>query len=194
MGRRPDPQRRQQLLDAVGQYILDVGLADLSLRPIAAKLGTSPRMLLYYFDSKEGLLVEALRQIRLWQQEEAARWFARETPVDPASMLERAWRWFSSTQAAPFMRLFFEVYGLALQGPSRYRGFLEDVVVDWMPFAEAVVNAIGVPVAEAPQRATLLIAVHRGLLLDLLATGERERIDASYRQLITDLTRERTRT
>ncbi len=192
MGRHPDPLRRQKLLDAVAHYVLDVGLADLSLRPLAAKLGTSPRMLLYYFESKEGLLVEALRQIRLWQQEEAASWFSQEQPFDPVSVLERAWQWFSSIQAEPFMRLFFEVYGLALQEPSRYGGFLEDVVGAWMPFAEAVVNAAGVPAAQAPQRVTLLIAAHRGLLLDLLATGERERIDASYRQLIADLTRERS--
>ncbi len=194
MGRHPDPRRRQQLLEAVAQYILDVGLADLSLRPLAENLATSPRMLLYYFGSKERLLVEALRQIRLWQQEEAASWFAEDTPFDPASMLERAWQWFSSQQAEPFMRLFFEVYGLALQEPSKYRSFLDDVVVDWMPFAEAMMVAVGVPAREAPRQATLLIAVHRGLLLDLLATGDRERVDASHRQLIADLTRASTRT
>ncbi len=178
----------------MAQYILDVGLADLALRPLAAKLRTSPRMLLYYFGSKQDLLAEALRRIRLWQQEEAAKWLAEDTAGDPASLLERAWEWLSSREAEPFMRLFFEVYGLALQEPSRYQRFLDDVVLDWLPFAEAVVNAAGVPAPEVERRATLLLATHRGLLLDLLATGDRKRIDASYRQLITDLTHEKART
>src|SRR5947199_4639547 len=109
MGRHPDPGRRGRLLDAVAQYILDAGLSDLSLRPLGAKLGTSPRMLLYYFGSKEVLLSEALRRIRLWQQEEAVKWFAEGEAFDPTYVLARAWEWFSSDSAEPFMRLFFEV-------------------------------------------------------------------------------------
>ncbi len=150
-------------------------------------------MILYYFGSKESLLSAALSRIRLWQQQEAATWFAEDAGVEPAQVLERAWDWFSSKAAEPFMRLFFEVYGLALQEPSRYRAFLDDVVVDWLPFAESVVKAAGVGGDEVQQRATLLIATHRGLLLDLLATGDRRRVDASHAQLISDLTPERAR-
>lgn len=187
MGRPPDPARREELLDAVARDVLAGGVADLSLRPLASRLGTSPRMLLYHFGSKEELVSEALARIRLWQQETAADWFARGEGADPARLLRRAWEWFTSDEAEPFMRLFFEVYGLALQDPGRYAGFLEHVVVDWLPFAEAVLDGAGLPAAERRRRATLLIAAHRGLLLDLLATGDRRRIDAAHRQLVEDL-------
>jgi AcrR family transcriptional regulator len=190
MGRHSDPIRREKLLEAVAQYILDVGLAELSLRPLAAKLRTSPRMLLYHFGSKENLLAEALRLIRRWQQEQAAEWFAEEPELEPARLLERAWEWFSSDEAEPFMRLFFEIYGLALQEPERYQGFLEHAVRDWLPLAETILKDAGTAPSELDQRATLLIATHRGLLLDLLATGSRKRVDASHAQLVADLTRE----
>jgi AcrR family transcriptional regulator len=186
MGRHRDPIRREELLDAVARYILDAGLAGLSLRPLAAELATSPRILLYHFGSKEALLTEALGRIRHWQQQAAAAWLSGKGDSDPASVLRRAWAWLSSAEAAPFMRLFFEVYGLAVQHPSRYADFLEHVVSDWLPLAAAVVEQ-----AEPRERATLLIATHRGLLLDLLATGDTERIAASHERLIADLGHER---
>jgi AcrR family transcriptional regulator len=182
-----DPDRRDHLTEAIARYILASGLADLSLRPLAAELGTNPRMLLYYFGSKEELLAEGLRRIRLWQQEVAAEWFAEDQDDEPATMLRRSWEWLSSKEAEPFMRLFFEVYGLALQDPGRYASFLEHVVIDWLPVAETVLERAGVDERDRRSRATLLIAAHRGLLLDLLATGDKARIDASYEQLVADL-------
>jgi AcrR family transcriptional regulator len=189
MGRRRDPRRREQLLDAVAGYILRFGLAELSLRPLAAELRTSPRMLLYHFGSKENLLVEALGHIRRWQQQQAADWFDQEPELEPARLLERAWEWFSSKEAEPFMRLFFEIYGLALQEPARYQGFLEHAVADWMPLAETTVQRAGIATGELEQRATLLVATHRGLLLDLLTAKDRKRVDASHARFVADLTR-----
>jgi AcrR family transcriptional regulator len=58
------PDRRAELLDEAADYILSNGLADLSLRPLAVAINTSPRMLLYFFDSKERLIAEALARIR----------------------------------------------------------------------------------------------------------------------------------
>ena len=62
------PERRAKLLDEIVDYILSNGLAGLSLRPLAAGVDTSPRMLLYFFGSKEQLIFEALAQIRFRQQ------------------------------------------------------------------------------------------------------------------------------
>jgi AcrR family transcriptional regulator len=117
----PDP-----LLEAAARYILEAGLATLSLRPLAAELDTSPRVLLYHFGSKESLLAEALHRIRQWQQQAASAWLAQGGRGDPAAALRRAWAWLTSDEAAPFMRLFFEVYGLAVQ---QYADFLEVVAV-----------------------------------------------------------------
>ena len=59
-----DPRRRAELLDGVVRHLLAHGLGDLSLRPAAAAIGTSPQILLYYFGSKENLLLEAIGAVR----------------------------------------------------------------------------------------------------------------------------------
>src|SRR5689334_13292964 len=74
--RPPDPERRQELRDALGDYVLAEGLADMSLRPLAAALGTSPRMLLYHFESKERLVSEGLAVARMRQAEQSSEWLA----------------------------------------------------------------------------------------------------------------------
>ncbi|WP_234339645.1 MULTISPECIES: TetR/AcrR family transcriptional regulator [Streptomyces] len=60
MPRPPDPAKRRALLDHVRAYVMRNGLTDLSLRPLAQSLGTSDRMLLYYFGTKERMVAEAL--------------------------------------------------------------------------------------------------------------------------------------
>jgi AcrR family transcriptional regulator len=173
------------MLSAVAEYLLEHGLADLSLRPLAAAIGTSPRMLLYHFGSKEQLVVEALAEAREREAVLFSGW-AMETGAaeDPELLARRAWEWMSDTSNEPFMRLFFEVYGLALQQPQRYRGFVERAVSDWLAaLTDGLVEA-GVDPAAARQAATLVIAVARGLLLDLLATGDRSRINAAMDSLV----------
>jgi AcrR family transcriptional regulator len=64
MKEAPVLDRRAKLLDKVAGYILTNGLADLSLRPLATAIDTSPRMLLYFFGSKERLIAETLAHIR----------------------------------------------------------------------------------------------------------------------------------
>ena len=154
MGRQPDPARRSELLDAVAGYLLEHGLADLSLRPLAAAIGTSPRMLLYHFGSKETLVVAALARAREREQELFSSWAVEMGAAeDPEQLARRAWAWMSDPVSEPFMRLFFEVYGMALQRPDRYVGFLDPAVEprrSWSPsradccsicFPQAIGNA-----------------------------------------------------
>jgi AcrR family transcriptional regulator len=53
-------ERRAELIDAALDYVMAHGLVGLSLRPLAAQLGTSDRMLIYHFGSKERLVGEVL--------------------------------------------------------------------------------------------------------------------------------------
>jgi hypothetical protein len=74
------------------------------------------------------------------------------------------------------------VYGAALRKPQDYSEFLESVIADWVePVAGAYLFA-NVPAGLAEARATLAIAIVRGLLLDLLATGDRGRVEAALRE------------
>ena len=48
--------RREVLLDTVTDHVLERGLIDLTLRPLAAAIGTSDRMLIYHFGSRDALV------------------------------------------------------------------------------------------------------------------------------------------
>src|SRR3954470_1540157 len=64
-----DSQPRQRLLDAAVTHALARGVGDLSLRELASAIGTSHRMLIYHFGSKEGLFVEIIRAVEAAQRD-----------------------------------------------------------------------------------------------------------------------------
>jgi AcrR family transcriptional regulator len=188
MGRRPDPEAKTQLQAALGDYVLENGLADLSLRPLASALGTSPRMLLYHFESKERLTTTALEEVRRRQREKVETFLASDPEIEPGDLLRRFIPWFTSRSHAPFLRLFFEVYGLALREPGRFPGFLESAVQDWLSLFEDVLSRT--TELDPPDRqiiATTVLAGLRGLLLDLLATGDRARVTKAGEVLLSAL-------
>jgi AcrR family transcriptional regulator len=170
---------KQQLLDAAIEYTAEHGISDLSLRSLAAALGTSHRMLIFHFGSKEGLWVEIARTVDR-RQRERLRGFPPD-PGQPLGELMRAW-WkdFSAPALWPFERLFFELYGQALQGHPHTAGFLDEFlagVIDWLEPIVAAAVAGGIPEPQARAHLRLGVAVTRGLLLDLLATGDVETAD-----------------
>lgn len=163
MARPVDPHRRAIVLARAAEYVLEHGLAGLSLRPLAKALHTSPRMLLYDFGTKERLVHEILAEIRRREQS------LLEAEVQT---LDDVWRWIAAPEREPFLRLFFEVYVGALG-----REEAEPLVRDWLDFLRTSWRP---PVDEAT--ATLMVAVVRGLLLDRLATGDRARTDSALRR------------
>jgi AcrR family transcriptional regulator len=163
MARPVNPHRPGAVLAKAADYVLEHGLAGLSLRPLAKALGTSPRMLLYDFESKEHLIHEILAEIR-----------RREEGIIEAEVrsLEDVWRWISAPEREPFLRLFFEIYVQALD-----RDEAKPLVQDWLDFLQTR----WVPPVDSAT-ATLMVAVVRGLLLDRLATGDRRRTNAAMRR------------
>jgi len=182
MGRAANPKRRAKLLDQIIEYIMRQGLAGLSLRPLAAAINESPRMLLYFFGSKERLITEALTQICVRQQKEFARGLI--APGNRPDRLAWAWLLWSSPKSEKSLWLFFEVYALALRNRKRFPDFLERLVKDWLPFFERAFSAAGLPPERVEPMATLTYAAIRGLQLDLLATGDRDRVNAAFRELL----------
>src|SRR5262249_51616162 len=176
------PQARAKLLDAIVDYILRHGLGNLTLRPLASALKTSPRMLLYFFGSKQQLITEALTQSRMRQQQEFAGILS--TRRDRRQQLALAWEVWSSKESERSLWLFFEVYALAMRDRKRFPGLLERLVKDWLPFFEHTVAAAGVEPDRVSPLATFILATIRGLQLDLLATGDRARIDRAFQEML----------
>jgi AcrR family transcriptional regulator len=174
---------RKRLLEAVVESALTDGIADKSLRAIAAAAGTSHRMLIHHFGSKEGLLVEVIRAVEARQRALFAEWGAG--PHDPPEELGLAmWSQLRDPALAPQERLFFEVYGQALQGREWAKPLLPGVVEDWIGPLAALFTAAGESPATARVDARLAIAVTRGLLLDVLATGETAETDAAMERFL----------
>ncbi len=170
---------RQRLLDRTIEYLAGRGISDLSLRELAGALGTSHRMLIYHFGSKEGLFVEVIRTVERRQRDRLAQ------PPEAAggSMAEAArqfWRRLSDPALAPYERLFFEIYGQALQGRSYALPLLDGIIDDWLGPLAAMLREAGLAADAARAEARLGIAVVRGLLLDLLATGDTEGVDEAF--------------
>ena len=174
----PDNSPRQQLLDAAIDYVSANGLGDASLRSLAAALGTSHRMLIFHFGSKGELWTEIVRAVEQRQRERLHE-LVLDLGRPTREVLWRWWKHISDPSLWPNERLFFELYGQAVQGRPHTSEFLDGIVQDWVePVAQANV-AVGLPEPLARAHARLGVAVVRGLLLDLLATGDTDGVDAA---------------
>ena len=172
MPRPVNPDRRRRTLARAADYVLEHGLEGLSLRPLAAALGTSTRMLLYDFESKERLVDEVLAEIRRRLAERLAELHAGG---DAAATLAEIWDWVSADERAPFMRVFFETHVHALSHPEAHAERGRPMIDDWLRFLESRWQ----PEPLDPATATLFVAVIRGLLLDRLTASDPERVDAA---------------
>jgi AcrR family transcriptional regulator len=158
-------------------------VGDLSLRGLAAALGTSHPMLIYHFGSREGPLIEVIRAVEAQQRAGLAALLLDED-APPAETMRRAWRRAAVPALWPNERLFFEVYAQDLQGSPHALPLLGGIVDLWVEPLTRIAVAQGRPEAEARAEARLGVAVTRGLLLDLLATGDRESVDAAMERYI----------
>jgi AcrR family transcriptional regulator len=174
--RRPDPKRREALVEAVAGYVLQHGVADLSLRPVADALGVSTYSLVYHFGSKDGLIAAVVAHIEERQRAMAAGWAEETQPVAPGAVMRRYWHeWCLPEALAPYHRLFYEVYVLSLREPERFPGFLERGGAEpWLAYTRAVALRAGLTDAEADVVAWLMATTVAGALLALLGTGDRE--------------------
>jgi AcrR family transcriptional regulator len=179
----PRKSPRDQLLQDAIRYVAENGLTDLSLRQLAAALGTSHRMLIHHFGSKAGLWVAIVDEVERRQREVMG-----EILPDPSKPLRQAlWEWWkhiSDPALWPNIRLFYEVYGQALQGRPHTATMLDGIIDDWLEPATEINIALGLAPASARAGARLGIAVTRGLLLDLVTTGDVEGVDAAMREYI----------
>lgn len=181
MGRKPDPQRKAEVLNAVVDYLFLHGLLDLTLRPLAEGLGTSARMLIYHFGSREQLLREALAEAR--RRQVAVLQAFLEAGGDEAAQFRRFWSWLSTPAAEPFTRLFFEAQLFSLRKEPEASHHLQETVLGWTRFVEELLLVRGAKPDRAAAFAAVAVAAVRGLLLDLLAGCDRARIEQGFADL-----------
>jgi AcrR family transcriptional regulator len=174
--------RQAELLERAYRYALEHGLAGLSLRPLAAAIGSSPRVLLFLFGSKEGLIRALLARARA---EELALLERAGGYADLPSTVRTTWRWLVASTHRGLLTLWLEAYARSLTEPDGpWAEFARQTVEDWLAvFAAAQPPAHRRSHAGAAER-TLALCLLRGALLDLLATGERRRITRAIEECL----------
>jgi AcrR family transcriptional regulator len=171
MARPPDLERRQELLDALVGEFASGGIGDRSLRDVATAVGTSHRMLLHHFGSRDELLLAIVDEVERRQMA-----MMRELPDDPADATAAMWDSLRSPELRPFERLFFECYARGVQGEQPFARMLPGAVHSWL--GDDAARAVD------PALMRLGLAVARGLLLDLVATDEVEGVDAAAQAFV----------
>jgi AcrR family transcriptional regulator len=171
---------RDQLLTRVMAYAAAEGIAGKSLRTIATGVGSSHRMLLYHFGSREGLLAAIVATMEARQREVMAA--LADHARTPREVMLGLWEQLCQPDLLPFVRLFFEVFGLVAQGAPGVEGLRETLTQPWLIDAAAVAVQLGLPTD--PVELRLGVAVSRGLLLDLVAGADLTEVDAAYRRFV----------
>jgi AcrR family transcriptional regulator len=179
--RTPEPSRRAALLSDVLEHLHEHGVADLSLEPLAQAIGTSKRMLLYYFGDRATLVAEVLAASR----PDVERMFdAVRTPADLRAAAGSLWHAISWGEQRRSVRMLLQVLALATTQPEVYGEFAATAVhVMTGPVGQAFHRA-GWETEESAARATLVVSGLRGLCQDLLVTGDVDRVDAAASMLL----------
>ena len=185
MGRRPQPERRAALLQACTDELLRHGLPGLTLAKLATAAGTSPRMLLYHFTTRDQLVLEALREARRRQRAAFEELLAPQPGVPYGAVLAEAWDQITAPELRPYVVLFAQLHDLA-PDRSPWTGFRVRSITDWLPTIEAALRADGH--RDAAPLATAITALVRGLLQDLNTTGDHERTTSALKAIATRLT------
>ncbi len=176
MGRRPQPHIREKLLDACADHALAHGLPD-QLGPLATATGTSARMLIYHFGTRDALLRAILGHARQRQLDTFSD-LLRVRPGEPyTATLDRAWTMITGPNGQPYLRMFGQLRESAEQ--QLWPDFRRIATTDWLGPLEDGLRSIG-----RPELATLVLAVIRGLLMDLDATADTTRTDRAFHDFL----------
>jgi AcrR family transcriptional regulator len=174
VARPPDVERRRALLDALIDAFADGGIGDRPLREIAEAVGTSHRMLLHHFGSRDDLLLTIVDEIERRQMS-----VLPDAGTEPADAMAAMWADVRRPELRPFERLFFECYARGAQGEQPYARMLPAAVESWLTEVAAKTDG-----SADPAFVRLGLAVTRGLLLDLIATDDDDGVDAAAKAFV----------
>jgi AcrR family transcriptional regulator len=156
--------RRDQVAQAATDYVLEHGLVGLSLRPLAARLGTSDRMLLYHFDGKDDLVATVLR-ISNDRSVTAIR--ALPPAPDVRQAVLDLWAAVTEPELDRCQRVYVEAAALGLLGREPYVSVVREANAVWIAALADHLAASGMPRRLAARAVVLLDAAMMGFQLDL---------------------------
>lgn len=181
--------RRRELLGAAVEYVLDHGIVDISLRAMATELGVTHATLLRHFSTKDELLAEVIDRVHAD--------FVGALDADPAlaaahsaeELLRAVWRHMCTPREQRQFVLLYELVARATRRPEASGDLRRSIVDDWVGTLAQRLERDGEEAGRARTLATLAVGTVRGLQLDLLLTGNRERVDLAFEEVVRTLSR-----
>jgi AcrR family transcriptional regulator len=161
--------RRHVLLESLIDHVLVSGLGAASLRPLAKAVGTSDRMLLYYFPDKAALLRAILggiagRLMRLLEQNRSA------DRLSPDEFQARMIPLVFNDAIWPYMQLGLELAGFAVRGDPVFRDVGEQIVRGFLAWTGEQISVPDDAMTETIAT-QLLIAIEGAVMLKSLGLG-----------------------
>lgn len=128
--------KKTQIIQRLTEYVIEHSLADIGLRKLAAVAGTSDRMLIYYFETKDALMGEVLHAIasNLATQLDAVLGQGKRSPdvlLRDLLALSRMPGFYAVIQ------LWFEIVGLAARGEQPYAQYATVIAKNWLGWIES---------------------------------------------------------
>jgi AcrR family transcriptional regulator len=171
--------RKAALLQDLITYLVKRGVADVSLRPMAAAVGTSARLLIFHFRSKERLLLEVLDEMQARLQRSLGDLLDEPRPPQSAP-LRLFWDWAMKDANFAQLRVLYQLHILAAQDPKSYGRYLKRNSLNWLESVQAILQ----PAQRSPALATLIVAVFDGLFIEVMSSGDRRRASAAIDDFI----------
>jgi hypothetical protein len=141
-------------------------------------------VLLFLFGSKDGLVRALLARARA-DEVALLRRVRLEDGVDLTRVGLEVWRWLSAGEHRGLLTLWTECYARALLEPDGpWAGFAARTVADWLTLLADAQPRDERDTAAGEARRTLVLAVLRGAVLDLLATGDLGRTTRAVTQAL----------
>jgi AcrR family transcriptional regulator len=183
-----DSPRKRELLNAAYGFALTNGLADFALRPMAKAIGTSPRVLLFLFGSKDGLTRALLARARQDELAALAALQASQGQTGLAGTGREIWAWLVAPSHRALLSLWLEGYARSLLGePGPWERFAAETVDDWLALLASRQPANRRRSKHGEADRTVLLAVLRGAMLDVLATGDADRVTRAVERYLDSL-------
>ncbi|MUL47208.1 TetR/AcrR family transcriptional regulator [Mycobacterium sp. CBMA293] len=181
-----DHAKREQLLAAAGAVLARTGVVDTSLRGLATEMGTSARMLVYYFGTKEQLILEVLTR----QQRNA---IPETDELDlPASVAaHRQWcfdDWHACTRGdrRDTLRVVLQVFGAACGLDSPYREYTWDTLSLLTRNSKARLEGLGMPSHVAETRSRIALAAFQGFIIEYFTAPDTTYVDETFTRFVDE--------
>jgi AcrR family transcriptional regulator len=156
--------RRDELLDLITDHVLEQGLIGLTLRPVAAAVGTSDRMLVYHFGSRDELVAAVVTRT----EDRAIAAVAALPPVQGVrAAVNRLWEAYQTDPLHGCMDIYVQAAATGLIGQEPYRTAVREANERWIAALRAYLVRCGAPRERIGRVVTLVDSSLFGFQLDL---------------------------